>query len=145
MLSMLTPVRLLAATAATTIALGFSACEDPVSGCACTEEYRAYSVTVVDGVGNPISDLTVVRTNLRTGKVLQPGWLGLLIPGVYLVADDGMLNAFSSVGDTVRITGVKDGTSIVADFVFAVPEPCRCHVELIAGADTVFVGDLPLD
>lgn len=141
----MTLVRLLAVTAVTTIALGSAACKDPVSGCACTDEYRAYSVTVVDGTGNPVPDLTVTRTNLRTGKVLQPGWLGLLIPGVYLVADDGMLNAFSSVGDTLRTTGVKVGISIVVDFVFAVPEPCRCHVELLAGPDTVFVGDLPLD
>jgi hypothetical protein len=139
------PARLSVITAATAIALGSAACEDPVSGCACTEEYRAYSVTVIDGTGNPVPDLTVTRTNLRTGKVLQPGWLGLLIPGVYLVADDGMLNAFSSEGDTLRITGSRVGTRIVADFVFAVPAPCRCHVELLAGADTVFVRDLPLD
>ncbi len=140
----MTLLRLLVVAAATTIALGSVACGDLVSGCACTEEYRAYSVTVVDGTGNPVSDLTITRTNLRTGKVLQPGWLGLLIPGVYLVADDRMRSAFSSEGDTLRITGGKAGTSIVADFVFAVPEPCRCHVELLAGVDTILVGELPL-
>lgn len=131
-------------TAATAIPLGSAACEDHVGKC-CTEEYRAYSVAVVDGTGNPVPDLTVTRMNLRTGKVLQPGWLGLLIPGVFLVADDGMLDACSSEGDTLRINGSRVGTRIVANFVCAVPEPCRCHVELLAGADTVFAGDLPLD
>ena len=138
-------VRLLAAVAVTAIVLGSAACEDLVSGCACTEEYWAYPVTVVDGSGSPVPDLTLTRTNLRTGRVLQPGWLGLLIPGVYLVADDGMLDAFSSEGDTLRVAGSKLGTTIVADFVFAVPEPCRCHVDLLAGPDTILVRDLSLD
>jgi len=139
------PAPLFAIAAATAIALGSAACEDAVSGCACTEEWRAYSVTVLDGTGNPVPDLTVTRTNLRTGKALQPGWLGLLIPGVYLVADDGMRDAFSSEGDTLRLTGNRFGVSIVADFVFAVPQACRCHVEMLAGADTVFVADPPLE
>jgi hypothetical protein len=39
----------------------------------------------------------------------------------------------------VRVTGVKGDASFSADFVFAVPDPCRCHVEQLAGPDTVVV------
>jgi hypothetical protein len=63
----------------------------------------------------------------------------MLQPGAYLVADDGMLDVFSSEGDTVRVTGTKDAAAFVADFVFAVPDPCRCHVERVSGPDSVWM------
>jgi hypothetical protein len=87
--------------------------------------------------------VTLVRTNLRTGKVLEPGWLGLLVAGTYLVADDGLVDEFSSAGDTVRVVGTQGGVSFTADFVFAAPAPCRCHVELLSGPGTVIIGEQP--
>jgi hypothetical protein len=125
------------------LGLGFiagTACyEDnsPTSPCACTEEYRLYTVEVVDGAGDPVSDVTVTRTNLRTNKVLESGWLGMLAPGVYIVADDGMIDDFSSAGDELRVIGEKDGAMFQVEFEFAVPAPCRCHVEKLSGPNTV--------
>jgi hypothetical protein len=119
--------------------IGAAACyEDaPTSPCACTEEYRLYTIEVVDGAGEPVADVIIRRTNLRTSKVLEPGWLGMLEPGVYLVADDHMLDDFSSLGDDLRVIGEKEGATFQADFVFAVPGPCRCHVEKLSGPNTV--------
>jgi hypothetical protein len=109
------------------------------SQCACTEEYRVFTVTVLDDALQPVDTATVVRTNLRTGRVLEPGWLGLPTPGTFVVADDGLLNEFSSAGDVVRVTVSRGGVSVSADFLFAAPLPCRCHVERRAGPDTVIV------
>lgn len=114
------------------------------SRCACTEEFRTFTVTVRDDALQPVDNATLTRTNLRTGRVLEPGWLGLLTPGTYLVADDGLLAEFSSAGDTVRVVFTQAGTvGATADFVFAVPDPCRCHVELRAGPETVIIGEPP--
>jgi hypothetical protein len=109
--------------------------------CACTEEFRSYAVTVVDDAFQPVNNATLVRTNLRTGRVLEPGWLGLLVPGSYLVADDGLRDEFSGAGDTLRVVCSQGGVSVTADFVFATPAPCRCHLELRSGPDTVIIGD----
>lgn len=131
-MSVRTGVLVVAATVVT-------ACYDPQSPCACTEEFRTYTVSVVDRTGALVPGITITRLHVRTGVVLVPGWLGMLEPGVYVVADDAMLDAFSSRGDTVRVSGMKDGTVFSVDFVCAVPEPCRCHVELRSGPDTVII------
>ena len=111
-----------------------SACSgDTITNCVCTDEFRTFAVTVVDEAGQPVSDAILTRLNLRSGQVLEPTWLGLLGPGVYVVADDGHIDAFSSEGDVVQVTGTNGNISFSADFEFASPAPCRCHVEQLAG------------
>jgi len=110
--------------------------------CACTEEFRTFTVTVLDDAMQPAANVTLTRTNLRTGRVVEPGWLGLLTPGTYLVTDDSDLNEYSSEGDILRVVGTQDGASFTADFAFRVLAPCRCHVELLAGPDTVIIGEV---
>ncbi len=114
-----------------------SACSsDNIINCVCTQEFRTFTVTVVDEASQPVTDAILTRLNLRSGQVLEPTSLGLE-PGVYVVADDGNLDAFSSDGDVVLVTGTKGTISFSADFEFATPAPCRCHVEQLAGPDTV--------
>jgi hypothetical protein len=119
-----------------------AACEDTLAPCACTKEFRAYLVTLVDPQGAPLADAVLTRVNLRTGRVLEPTWLGFTDAGTYAVADDGMRDEFSSDGDVVRVEGTAgpDSTAFQADFVFALPAPCFCHVEKLAGPDTITVG-----
>jgi hypothetical protein len=118
-------------------------CSDATLACACTDEYRMYIVTLVDDALQPVDGATLTRTDLRTGRVLVPRVLALLARGVYMIADDGLVDEFSSDGDVVRVTGTAGGGSFTADFVFATPEPCRCHVERLGGPDTVVVGEPP--
>lgn len=125
------------------VTAAFTCTDVPTSRCACTEEYRVFTVTVLDDALQPADNVTLVRTNLRTGKVLEPGWLGLLTAGTYLVADDGLLAEFSSAGDTLRVVGTQGGATFTADFMLAASAPCRCHVELRAGPDTVILGEGP--
>jgi hypothetical protein len=120
-----------------------AACSSAVDGsCACTEEFRYFTVTVLDDAMQPAQSVTLTRTNLRTGKVLEPGWLGMLVEGTYLVADDGLVKEFSSDGDTLRVTGTQGGATFTADFVFAA-DACGCHLQRVAGPDTVIIGEPP--
>lgn len=131
---------MLALTAAL-LAAGSGGCDDAAGNCACTEEFRAYLVTVLDDAMQPANGVTLTRVNLRTGKVLEPTWLGMPTPGAYVVADDGLIDEFSSAGDTVRVTFSQGGSSFTTDFKFSVSAPCFCHVEKIFGPDTVVMGE----
>ncbi|MBE0590820.1 MAG: hypothetical protein IH616_00295 [Gemmatimonadales bacterium] len=121
--------------------LGVGGCDDTAGNCACTEEYRAYLVTVLDDAMQPANGVTLTRTNLRTGKVLEPTWLGMPVLGAYVVADDGLLDEFSSDGDIVQVEFAQGGSSFTTEFEFAVRAPCFCHVEKLSGPDTVVMGE----
>ena len=132
---------------AAVLALGLAtpACLDEATNgtCDCTYEFRLFTLAVIDDASQPVGDLQLTITNLRTGRVLESGWLGLLVPGSYVIADDGMLDEIPHDGDLVRVVGVKAGISFEAEFAFAVREPCRCHVERLAGPDTIVWGEPP--
>jgi hypothetical protein len=129
------------ALASVLLAAGTGGCDDTAGNCACTEEFRAYLVTVLDDAMQPANGVTLTRVNLRSGKVLEPTWLGMPTPGAYVVADDGLIDEFSSAGDTVRVTFSQGGSSFTTDFKFVVAAPCFCHVEKIFGPDTVVMGE----
>jgi len=131
----------LGALAAALFATGAGGCDDATGTCACTEEFRAYLVMVLDDAMQPANGVTLTRTDLRTGKVLEPTWLGMPVPGAYVVVDDGLAGEFSSAGDTVRVVFAQGGSTHTEDFEFAVPAPCFCHVEKLAGPDTVVMGE----
>jgi hypothetical protein len=122
---------------------GLAGCTDgPSSGCACTEEFRVFTLAVLDDAAQPVPDADLTITNLRTGRTLQSGWLGDLVPGHYAIVDDAMLDEFSGAGDPVRVRGQSPAGSFTAEFVFG-PDDCRCHLQRIAGPDTVMVGEPP--
>jgi hypothetical protein len=120
-----------------------AACTDsPSSQCACTEEFRVFTLAVLDDASQPVEDGDLTVTNLRTGRRLESGWLGLPAPGHYPVVDDAMLDEFSPAGDPVRVDGSTRAGSFTVSYVFA-PDACGCHVQRIAGPDTVVVGEPP--
>jgi hypothetical protein len=125
------------------VLLALAACgDDPASQCACTEEFRIFSVAVLDDASQPVSDAALTVTNLRTGRALTSGWLGQLVPGSYVIADDGMLEEFSDAGDRVRVEGQASAGSFTVEFTFA-PDACRCHLQRVSGPDTVVIGEPP--
>jgi hypothetical protein len=62
--------------------------------------------------------------------------VGVVGARTYPVADDGLVDEFSSAGDTAR--GGRRTAVVTADFACG-PAPCRCHVEP-GGPDTVIIG-----
>jgi hypothetical protein len=136
----LVPLLLLAG--AGTLAATGCAVDTPAGGCACSREFLVHSVLVLDDASQPVPDADITVTNLRTGRRLVSGWLGLLAPGHYVVADDAMLTAFSAGGDSVRVDGTSNAGSFSAEFVFQ-PDPCACHLLRVAGPDTIVVGEPP--
>jgi hypothetical protein len=118
-------------------------CDDGINGpCACTEEFRIFSLAVLDDASQPVANADLTVTNLRSGQRLVSGWLGQLAPGQYVIADDAMLDQFSPDGDPVRVQGQSPAGSFTADYVFA-PDACGCHLQRVAGPDTVVVGEPP--
>lgn len=108
---------------------------DSIGGGACTELFAMVPVTVVEGAGEPVEDATVSAVLVRTGQVLQPTGLALLVPGTYPLVDDGSTSVIRRSGDAVRATITTGATSLTADYVFAVAD--GCHVNKVSGPDTV--------
>ena len=98
----MTPTRPQGSAALGLILAGAIACGNPVTPvqCFCTEEFRIFTLSVTDISGGPVSDVVLTRTLVRTSDTLEPGWLGLLVPGSYLIADDGMLDVFVRTKET---------------------------------------------
>jgi hypothetical protein len=137
------PIPLLLLSGAAALALAGCAVETPAGQCgACTREFRVFTVLVLDDASQPVTDADLTVTNRRTGRRLQSGWLGLLAPGYYTVADDAMLSEFSAAGDSVRVVGTSPAGSFSADFLFQ-PDACACHLQRVAGPDTIVVGEPP--
>ena len=113
---------------------------DPPAGndCACTEEFRTFTLTVVDELIVPVSDVTLTEILVRTGE-----HIGFSDPevaqGVYKILDDSFKDRISQSGDRIRMTGSKSGVGVfLTDFVFET-DPCRCHINKVSGPDTAII------
>lgn len=123
------------------IAVAALACSDDgeiASPIACTEEFRSWTVTVVDDGGVPVAGLEVDVTRQATGALLPYGGPGSEA-GSYRIMDDGMREELASDGESVVVEGAGTGISFRADYRFGT-DGSRCHVEKISGPDTVAVG-----
>jgi hypothetical protein len=113
-----------------------------LSGCdsavptACTEVFVVVTVAVVDTLGAPVGDATVISTLARTGDTLYPTTLALLTGGTYVVVDDGSRGKLREAGDTVAVRAQRGtGSNRTATYVFDVPG--GCHVRKLSGPDTL--------
>jgi hypothetical protein len=101
--------------------------------CACTEEFRSFTVKLVDSEGSALRGVSFDVTILRTGeKVNVVEW----VPGVYTVFDDNFTGQILP-NEVIRVTAIKDATIATRDFIFTVDEPCRCHVQKVSGPDVI--------
>jgi len=101
--------------------------------CACTEEFRSFTVKLVDSDGSPLRNISFDVTILRTGeKVNVVEW----VPGVYTVFDDNFTSRILP-NEIIRVKAIRDATIETRDFIFSVDEPCRCHVQKLSGPDVI--------
>lgn len=112
--------------------------DDECNTVACTMEFRTFSVAVVNDAGEPVAGLEPVVTLVRTGEELDFSNMGPGDPanGNYLVMTDGHGALIEQDEEPVRFTATTGGLSVTGDFVFGVTM-CRCHVEQLAGPDTL--------
>ena len=105
---------------------------DPI---ACTEEFRSWSVVVVDTAGNPVDGLTVQVVRTSTGEQLPYGGAAFSA-GSYRIMDDGMAAAIRIEGETIEAGTSGGGATFDAAWEFGA-DAWRCHVEKLSGPDTV--------
>jgi hypothetical protein len=107
--------------------------------CLCTEEFRSFTVTVIDGTGASVDNMDVAVTRTRDGFAFPPGQDLGFAAGVYVILDDGSKDTIGPGGEAVRVVATKDGTSVTGDYVFAADD-CLCHIEKLSGPDTLVWG-----
>lgn len=111
---------------------------DNSAECACTLEFRSFTVLVVDASETPVEGLSVTIRNERTGDVLDPtpvtGEQG--DDGIYTIITDSEINTLATDGDTVTFEATGGGLTAEASFVFG-SDACRCHVVRISGPETI--------
>ena len=85
-----------------------AACDDdePV---ACTQEFRTATVFVEDAGGEPVTDATVQTFLVRTGELVPVTSIVDLMPGSYLILDDGATSLIPSGTEQFRVTVTRGG------------------------------------
>ncbi|MDP2471043.1 MAG: hypothetical protein Q8W46_09260 [Candidatus Palauibacterales bacterium] len=107
----------------------------PSLPCACTEEFRFFHLTVVDGNGAPADGVEVSVVRGSTGERLEYGQPSGLAPGDYLVMDDSYSDRIGA-DEAFAVSGVRGAESFTTEFRFGT-DACRCHVTLLAGPERV--------
>ena len=119
------------------IAILILSCTTDVKDCACTLEFRGYSIIVINSSGDPVDSLITRITN-SSGKEFS--FHGSYFPndseGRYWIMDDSYKNEFTIRPTTIFFDGTKENVSAEAAFLINTDE-CKCHVNKVAGPDTV--------
>ena len=107
---------------------------EPQTPCACTEEFRSYHLSVVDGAGEPADGVDVRVVRVLTGERLNFG-APAGTPGVYVILDDSFTDRIAA-DESFQVGGVRGESSFTTEFRFGTDE-CRCHVLRRGGPDSV--------
>ena len=117
--------------------ISYSGCDIASCG-ACTDEFRSYTVRVVNSSGDPVEGLTANVRNERTGRSLTrdstSGDAGA--GGIYALISDSEIDLVSEDGDLISFRAFGSGLVAEAFFVIGTTN-CRCHVLKISGPDTI--------
>ncbi len=114
----------------------FGSCSLLEENCICTQEFRMYTVFVIDNSNKPVDSLDVEIKNARTGKYylfLEKIYLG---KGVYQVMNDGYTKEFTEEPELIVFKGSKFGVTVESDYLFNT-DRCKCHVQKLLGKDTL--------
>jgi hypothetical protein len=115
-----------------------AACDDDEEQVACTEEFRTATVFVVDEGERPVTDAIVQTFLVRTGELVPVTSILDLMPGSYLILDDGATSLIPSGTEEFRVTVTRGGGApIEALYVFEAPQ--GCHIAKVSGPDTLVV------
>ncbi len=125
------------------LALSLGACSNsPSGGQVCTALYAYITTTAVDSAGQPVNDLAIRDSVLRTHQAfdITDQSLGISTPGTYAIFSDSYLSAVRESGDAVQVTGNSESTGPGPHPQFSTQYTFGsdgCHVKKLAGPDTV--------
>ncbi len=105
--------------------------------CICSQEFRVYTVTVVDQHKQPLDSLRINIYNPQSGREfdIEQNW-SYGDPGMYVVMTDAYNRSLQEGGEPVIFEAENDTLSASGQFYFTVDD-CRCHVEKASGPDTL--------
>ena len=120
------------------LVIGLASCldSDPSLPCACTLEFRFFTVGVVDAAGQPAEGVSISVRRVSDGALLTVNSSLGQGSGVYVILTDGNIQDVSEAGTTVEVVGTLGDMGFTAEYVFD-RDACQCHVNKISGPDTV--------
>jgi len=119
------------------IALLFPSCTTDISDCVCTTEFVTHSIIVVDSSGDPVDSLITRITNSSGRELTSHGsYFTSGRGGRYWIMDDSYKNELTNRPTTIFFDGTKENVIAEAAFLINTDE-CKCHVNKVAGPDTV--------
>jgi hypothetical protein len=114
-----------------------ASCGSDGGGQACTDLFAFITATAINGSGQPVSNLAIRDSVIRTATgfdISQEGTLNSA--GTIVVFSDSYLANVRESGEPVLVSGTGAGLGFAAGYQFGTD---GCHVRKISGPDTVVV------
>ena len=105
----------------------------------CTQEFVSVGVRFVDKNGDGVAVENFAAKNLRSDSVIvvpdviDPGFS----PAFKTIANDGLINKFSTGGDNVQITATNPSSHQTKTAIVKIAGGCACHISKVSGPDTI--------
>jgi hypothetical protein len=105
----------------------------------CTKEFVSVGIRFVDKNGNGVSVNSFVAKNLRSDSVIvAPGAIDPgFSPAFKAIANDNIIDKFSTAGDNVQITATNPSTNQTKTATVKIAGGCACHISKVSGPETV--------
>lgn len=104
----------------------------------CTQEFVSVGVRFVDKNGVGVAVENFAAKNLRSDSaIVVPGIDPGFSPAFKTIANDGLINKFSTGGDNVKITATNPSTHQIKTAIVKIAGGCACHISKVSGPDTI--------
>lgn len=123
-----------------TLLISCISCDKIYKDCLCTEEFRMYSLTILDNNNTPIDSVNITVTNKLSNQVydLSDYDYDFLPKGEYIIFHDGFKRDLSTVIEVIVVESEIDSTTVQTELGFNTDE-CNCHVQKAFGPDSIWV------
>ncbi|QEC77947.1 hypothetical protein [Mucilaginibacter ginsenosidivorax] len=105
----------------------------------CTQQFVSVGVHFANKNGDGVNVENFVAKNLRSDSVIvAPGVIDPgFSPAYKTIANDNIINKFSTGGDNVQITATNPSTHQTKTAIVKIAGGCACHVSRVSGPDTI--------
>ena len=115
-------------------------CDKFYKDCVCTEEFRMYSLTILDIENAPIDSVKISVRDKLSNKIydLSDYNYDFLPKGEYIIFHDGFKNDLNTFTKRIVVNSEIDSIFVQTELGFNTDE-CNCHVQKVFGPDTIWV------